>query len=304
MPTSTVTYLYGHDCLGESRDDEWLYYLNDGIGYVRQGADAQGQAVSSWLFDPDGAVLEGPQGPVSHLICGGVYDWSTGLIHRNGRYFDPMLGIWLALAPLVVVQSWRGRKRKRGGMPWYVLVLVVVGVGSGVLTACGNGNDGTKTPTKCVSEGTSGPPGRTSIDEIDDLITAHLYDEAIQEAIVVYSLPVPVGLQNGVNSVYYDSSVPGAITDGLPNEITVRLGDEIFEGYPYGKDRPGWLASTIGHEFVHVKQRQANNLPPSRQKEDEAYLWELNHAHWLTPEQRARVVELRATWGLGPTPTP
>ena len=113
MPTSTVTYLYGHDCLGEFRDDDWLYYLNDGVGYVRQGADAQGEVVSSWLFDPDGMVLEGPDGLVSHLICGGVYDWSTGLIHRDGRYFDPMLGIWLALAPLVVVQSWRGRRRKR-----------------------------------------------------------------------------------------------------------------------------------------------------------------------------------------------
>jgi peptidoglycan/xylan/chitin deacetylase (PgdA/CDA1 family) len=144
MPTSTVTYLYGHDCLGESRDDEWLYYLNDGVGYVRQGADESGQVVSSWLFDPDGTVLEGPNGPVSHLICGGVYDWSTGLVHRDGRYFDPMLGIWLALAPLVVVQSWQGRKRKRHGMPWYVLLLVVVGVGSGMLTACGKG--GTKPP--------------------------------------------------------------------------------------------------------------------------------------------------------------
>ncbi len=53
---------------------------------------------------------------MSHLICGGVYDWSTGLIHRNGGYFDPLLGIWLALAPLSVVQSWR--RRKKGGHPW------------------------------------------------------------------------------------------------------------------------------------------------------------------------------------------
>jgi hypothetical protein len=127
-PTGTVTYLYGRDCLGEFRDQEWLYYLNDGNGYVRQGADDQGQVVSSWLFDPDGTVLEGPQGLVSHLICGGVYDWSTGLIFKGGRYFDPSLGIWLALVPLVVIQSWRGRKRRRRGLPWYVLVLVVVGV--------------------------------------------------------------------------------------------------------------------------------------------------------------------------------
>jgi hypothetical protein len=172
----TLLYLYGHDCLGQFEDtdaeDEWLYYLNDGIGYVRQGADAQGQAVSSWLFDPDGAVLEGPQGPVSHLICGGVYDWSTGLIFRGRRYFDPTLGIWLALAPLVVVQSWQGRKRRRRrGMPWYVVVLVVVCVGSGVLTACGPSPTqtpgDTPSPTACLTPspiptGTPVPPTSTS----------------------------------------------------------------------------------------------------------------------------------------------
>ena len=37
--TSTTTYLYGRDCLGQFEDTEggWLYYLNDGSGYVRQG---------------------------------------------------------------------------------------------------------------------------------------------------------------------------------------------------------------------------------------------------------------------------
>jgi hypothetical protein len=136
--TGAITYLYGHDCLGQYDDaeDEWLYYLNDATGYVRQGADEQGQVVSSWLFDPDGTVLEGPEGLVSHLICGGVYDWSTGLIFKGGRYFDPSLGIWLALIPLVLIQSWRGRKKRRRGVPWYMLVIVGVG---GVLTACGEG---------------------------------------------------------------------------------------------------------------------------------------------------------------------
>jgi hypothetical protein len=114
-----------------------LYYLNDATGYVRQGADEQGQVTSNWLFDPDGTVLEGSQGPVSHLICGGVYDWSTGLIFKGGRYFDPSLGIWLALTPLVVLQSWRGRKRKRRGMPWYTLLLLAVFVGY-LLAACGS----------------------------------------------------------------------------------------------------------------------------------------------------------------------
>jgi len=132
---NSTLYLYGRDCLGELRDDEWLYYLSDAEGLVRQGVDGQGEVVSNWLFDPDGTVLEGPEGPVSHLVCGGVYDWSTGLIYKDGRYFDPLLGIWLALVPLVVVQSWQGRKRRRRGFLWVWLLLLGVCVG-GALTAC------------------------------------------------------------------------------------------------------------------------------------------------------------------------
>jgi hypothetical protein len=71
-----------------------LTTIYDASGYVRQGADADGAIVSAWLFDPDETALEGPNGPVSGesaqripLIYGEVYDWSTGLIYRGGRYF-------------------------------------------------------------------------------------------------------------------------------------------------------------------------------------------------------------------------
>jgi len=149
--SGTTLYLYpsatlgagGRDCLGEFRDGEpalsgaegWLYYLPDAEGLVRQGLDAQGDLVSAWLFDPDGALLEGPDGPVSHLVCGGVYDQSTGLLYKGGRYFDPSLGIWLALLPLIVVR----RKKKRRGFPWVVALALCLGGMSGVLTACGPG---------------------------------------------------------------------------------------------------------------------------------------------------------------------
>jgi hypothetical protein len=159
---AAVHYLYGYDCLGELRDDDWLYYLNDATGYLRQGADEQGEVVSGWLFDPDGTVLEGPEGPVSHLICGGVYDWSTGLIHKDGRYFDPMLGIWLALMPLIVVQSWKGRKKRRG-FPWYSLLLLVVCM-SGMLTGCIEPGDGPG-PTACVEAPTPIPEPPTPTPE-------------------------------------------------------------------------------------------------------------------------------------------
>ncbi|MEA3395906.1 MAG: hypothetical protein U9R05_00395, partial [Chloroflexota bacterium] len=50
-------YLVGHDTLGSWEGDEWDYYLPDALGSVRQGADEQGDLVSAWLFDPDGAIL-------------------------------------------------------------------------------------------------------------------------------------------------------------------------------------------------------------------------------------------------------
>jgi hypothetical protein len=158
---STTLYLYGRDCLGEQRGGEWLYYLPDAEGYVRQGTDAQGNVASTWLFDPDGTLLEGPEGPVNHLVCGGVYDSSTGLIYRDGRYFDPLLGIWLALMPLIVVQSWKRRKKGRG-WSWCSLLLLGICL-TGVLTGC-------KEPTEedleqiCV-EAPYEPQGRCHITE-------------------------------------------------------------------------------------------------------------------------------------------
>jgi hypothetical protein len=136
-------------------DDGWRYYLPDGEERVRQLTALTGAIVSVWRFDPDGGVLEGPQGPVTHLLCanGGVYDWSTGLIYQNGRYFDPMLGIWLAMTPLLVMQSWR-RKGKRSKHERRRILLAVLGVallGVGLLAGC-NRPMPTPTPTLCPDE--------------------------------------------------------------------------------------------------------------------------------------------------------
>jgi hypothetical protein len=70
--TGTKLHLYGRECLVQNTDDECLYYLTDGTGYVRQTTDEQGQLAGTWLFYLDGAVPAGPEGPGSHLVCGGV----------------------------------------------------------------------------------------------------------------------------------------------------------------------------------------------------------------------------------------
>jgi len=158
--TGTTTYLYGHDCVGEQRSNEWLYYLSDASGTVRQGADARGYIKGAWRFSPSGTLIEGPQGMVSHLICGGVYDQSTGLIYKGGRYFDPNLGIWLALTPLVVVQAWRGPRKRRRWALGVSLGLLALCAGS-TLTGCCPPSNPTSIPTPLCTEAPTRTPTHT-----------------------------------------------------------------------------------------------------------------------------------------------
>jgi hypothetical protein len=78
---------------------------------------------------------------VTNLGCGDIYDWSTGLIYKNGRYFDPTLGIWLALASLVMGGGWfaNGHRRRRRGEKEkrYVLSLLLLLLAMG-LSGCGD----------------------------------------------------------------------------------------------------------------------------------------------------------------------
>ena len=132
----TKHYLYGLSCIGELVDaddpetEEWRYYQRDGRNLVRQTTNSAAEITLAWAYSPDGAVLIGKKGPVTNLGCGDIYDWSTGLVYKNGRYFDPTLGIWLTLAPYIVWQKYklgkRGGKsrRKRHGREQVFLALL------------------------------------------------------------------------------------------------------------------------------------------------------------------------------------
>ncbi len=126
-----VQYLYGtanQVCLGEINEaDEMTHYLPDASRQVRQTADDTGELTETWLYDPDGTVLAGSEGPISHLVCNGVYDWSTGLIHTRGGYFDPRLGIWLMMTPLGIIGLWHRRRRGRFAGFDVLLFLLVFG---------------------------------------------------------------------------------------------------------------------------------------------------------------------------------
>jgi hypothetical protein len=141
----TKHYLYGLECIAELVDtdepeSEWRYYHQDGNHLVRQTTNEQAEVTFAWTFSPEGAVVLGEKGPVTNLGCGAIYDWSTDLIFKQGRYFDPNSGIWLTMSGLVIYQgSWMPYNRQRKGsknkkrLYWLLLLLLLV------LTGCMTG---------------------------------------------------------------------------------------------------------------------------------------------------------------------
>ncbi len=174
----TKHYLYGLACLGEFVTDtttattEWRYYQHDGNSLVRQTTNSQAEVTLAWTFSPEGAVILGEEGPVTHLGCEGdaVYDWSTGLIFKRGRYFDPNTGIWLTMGGAMIWHhqpirlSRRQRRQNSKQQRIYLLLLLLLIVL--ILTGCGDG-DATSTPPDPTATCTWTPtptPAETQID--------------------------------------------------------------------------------------------------------------------------------------------
>jgi hypothetical protein len=76
--------------------------------------------------------------------------------------------------------------------------------------------------------------------EISKLIAEKKYDEAIQLTIKYYKIDASIA-----KSITYDSSVSGEASTTQSGKVS--MGDVAFA-------TPGWLASSIQHELVHVQQ--------------------------------------------------
>jgi YD repeat-containing protein len=146
-PDDNKHYLYGVQCIAEvvdegTAEEEWRYYQRDGNHMVRQTTNETAEVTLAWTYTPEGIVLVGEEGPVTYLDCGsgGIYDWSTGLIFKDGRFFDPSTGIWITLSGVVVyyhVGQARGRKRKFGkGKKRRVLLLLLLVLVALALAGC------------------------------------------------------------------------------------------------------------------------------------------------------------------------
>ena len=90
------SYVYGQNLIEslQGRDDDFYQY--DGLGSVIQLTDAAGRPEWSYLYDPWGnSILPAP--PMNpFMFAGQALDPGTGLYYLRARYYDPMVGRFLA----------------------------------------------------------------------------------------------------------------------------------------------------------------------------------------------------------------
>jgi RHS repeat-associated protein len=140
--------------------DSWAYDLADGTNTPRQLVDAEGAVTFSASYTPWGDTLETHGvGNFSFGYLGGLMDTSTGLLYMgNGQYYDPSTGRFLNrnakpdqinpyvpwggnpsaafMAPLALLSLLYSRKKKRGKLDTFIILLVLGVALSMSLSAC------------------------------------------------------------------------------------------------------------------------------------------------------------------------
>jgi RHS repeat-associated protein len=88
-----VLYVPG---VGQWDGQAWTYELPDGLGSVRQLADAQGYLVQRYDYSPFGEALASEGKRTNSLrYTGEQWDSDVGLLYLRARWYDPYLNRWI-----------------------------------------------------------------------------------------------------------------------------------------------------------------------------------------------------------------
>jgi RHS repeat-associated protein len=116
--TIATQYLFsmGTRPIAQYTSSAFQYLLADGLGSVRQIADASGHVILAESYQPYGMVLNSSGSGSSIFAYAGEQADNAGLIYLRARYLNPMLGIFMSRDP------WSGDQLRPGSMNgfWYV----------------------------------------------------------------------------------------------------------------------------------------------------------------------------------------
>lgn len=92
----TNTYLYGAGRLAQQTLTSTSYFLGDGLGSVRQLADASGEVTLVKSYQPYGSVLSTSGSGSSSYGFTGEWTDNTGLVYLRARYYAPGVGRFIS----------------------------------------------------------------------------------------------------------------------------------------------------------------------------------------------------------------
>jgi len=95
----TNTYLYGLDRLAQQSTSGTGYFLPDGLGSLRQLANASGMVGEPWAYDPFGNPLGSSGNNPSNYGYAGEWTDGTGLQYLRARYYAPAQGRFITRDP-------------------------------------------------------------------------------------------------------------------------------------------------------------------------------------------------------------
>lgn len=94
-----IYYLHGLDLVAQSDGAATEYFLYDGLGSVRQLADAPGNVLLAQTYDPYGSVYTSVGVDASSYGFTGEQVDANGLVYLRARYYQPRQGRFFQLDP-------------------------------------------------------------------------------------------------------------------------------------------------------------------------------------------------------------
>jgi RHS repeat-associated protein len=93
------SYLYGIKRIGEKSENEWIYYISDSMGSVRQLVESSTEILSTQTYEPFGEVLNSFGDFSTNYSFVGEWVDESGLQYLRSRYYSQNLGIFTSQDP-------------------------------------------------------------------------------------------------------------------------------------------------------------------------------------------------------------
>lgn len=96
LTDGTDSYLYGLGRIGEYDSTDWMYYMPDALGSVRQIADNNAEILLAQSYEPYSSVLSSYSNTDSNYGFAGEWTDASGMQYLRARYLNTGIGRFIS----------------------------------------------------------------------------------------------------------------------------------------------------------------------------------------------------------------